>query len=151
MSLFEPVGVRMARRMAWGLVTGLASMLHVGCQKATPQAAPPAPTVGVVESKRMDVPVEVIPNGTTRALENVTIRARVRGFLTERHFAEGATVKKGQLLLVIDEEPYKVALESGRARQAGAEGAPRQGGGTKGGGGSAAGARARPAPPPAPD
>ena len=66
----------------------------------------------------MNVPVVVTPNGTTRALEDVTIRARVRGFLTERHFVEGALVKKGQLLLVIDEEPYKVALQSARARQA---------------------------------
>ena len=65
----------------------------------------------------MNIPVMVTPNGTTRALEDVTIRARVRGFLTERHFVEGAHVKKGQLLLVIDEEPYTVALQSARARQ----------------------------------
>src|SRR5262249_11534543 len=44
-------------------------------------------------------------------------------FLTERHFAEGAMVKKGDLLLVIDEEPYQVALQSARARQAEAEAA----------------------------
>ena len=56
------------------------------------------------------------PNATTRSLEEVTIRARVRGFLTERHFEEGSFVKKGELLLVIDEEPYKIALESAKAR-----------------------------------
>jgi membrane fusion protein, multidrug efflux system len=92
-----------------------------GCQKPAARASLPAPTVGVVESRRMSVPIEVAPNGTTRALEDVTIRARVRGFLTERHFAEGALVKKGQLLLVIDEEPYQVALQSARARQAEAD------------------------------
>jgi membrane fusion protein (multidrug efflux system) len=91
-----------------------------GCWKPAAQTAPP-PTVGVVESRRMTVPVQATPNGTTRALESVTIRARVRGFLTERHFAEGAMVKKGQLLLVIDEEPYQVALRSARARLAEAE------------------------------
>jgi membrane fusion protein (multidrug efflux system) len=64
------------------------------------------------------VPVEFTPNATTRAIESVTIRARVRGFLTERHFAEGAFVRKGQLLLVIDEEPYKVAMRSARASEA---------------------------------
>jgi hypothetical protein len=32
----------------------------------------------------MDVPVVVTPNGRTRALEDVTIRARVRGFLTHQ-------------------------------------------------------------------
>jgi membrane fusion protein, multidrug efflux system len=108
-------------RVGGWAVAALALMTLSGCQKPVANQAPPAPTVGVVESRRMNVPIEVSPNGTTRALENVTIRARVRGFLTERHFAEGATVKKGQLLLVIDEEPYQVALESARARQAEAD------------------------------
>jgi membrane fusion protein (multidrug efflux system) len=90
----------------------------VGCQKPLPAEGLTPPTVGVVESRRMDVPVEFTPNATTRAIESVTIRARVRGFLTERHFAEGAFVRKGQLLLVIDEEPYKVAMRSARASEA---------------------------------
>ena len=109
-----------------GSVVALALLALAGCQKPVATAAPPAPTVGVVESRRMSVPIEVTPNGTTRALEDVTIRARVRGFLTERHFAEGAMVKKGQLLLVIDEEPYQVALQSARARQAEADAALRK-------------------------
>ncbi len=104
--------------IAVSLMLGLA-----GCQKPEAEAGPPPPTVGVVESKRLNVPVLVTPNGTTRALEDVTIRARVRGFLTERLFTEGAFVRKGQLLLVIDEEPYKVALQSARARLAEAEAA----------------------------
>jgi len=71
----------------------------------------------------MTVPVLAYPTGTTRALEQVTLRARVRGFLTERHFDEGSSVKKGQLLLVIDEEPYKVALDSALAKQSESEAA----------------------------
>lgn len=107
---------------AWS-VAALAMAALSGCDKPAAQAAPPPPTVGVVASRTMDVPILVTPNGTTRALEDVTIRARVRGFLTERHFEEGATVKKGQLLLVIDEEPYKVALLSAKARLADADAA----------------------------
>ena len=111
-----PVG-----RVASLAVASSALLALAGCREATAPAAPPPPTVGIVESRRMNVPVLVTPNGTTRALEDVTIRARVRGFLTERHFEEGSHVKKGQLLLVIDEEPYKVALQSARARQAEAD------------------------------
>jgi len=121
MRRFDLVPVRVARRVAGVITVALALSTLSGCQKAGVEAPPPAPTVGVVESRRMSVPVEVTPNGTTRALENVTIRARVRGFLTERHFAEGALVKKGQLLLVIDEEPYQVALHAALARQAEAD------------------------------
>ena len=94
-----------------------------GCKKQEAPAAPPPPLVGTVESKRMDVPVMATPNGTTTAMESVTIRARVRGFLTERHFDEGSTVKKGDLLLVIDEEPYKVALDTAEAKLAEAKAA----------------------------
>jgi membrane fusion protein (multidrug efflux system) len=118
---FDLVPMRVARRVVGASVAALALLTLSGCQKTAAKVAPPDPTVGVVESRRMSVPIEVTPNGTTRALEDVTIRARVRGFLTERHFAEGAVVKKGQLLLVIDEEPYQVALQSARARQAEAD------------------------------
>src|SRR4051812_31626596 len=121
MSPFALVPIRGARQIIGGSLAALPLVSLSGCQKPVATAAPPAPTVGVVESRRMSVPIEVTPNGTTRALEDVTIRARVRGFLTERHFTEGATVKKGQLLLVIDEEPYQVALQLARARQAEAE------------------------------
>ena len=88
-----------------------------GCNaSATPQRVPPPPSVTVVDSKRMTVPIIVNPIGTTRALEEVTIRARVKGFLTERNFKDGSNVNKGQLLLVIDEIPYKVALAQVKAQ-----------------------------------
>lgn len=56
--------------------------------------------------------------GTTQPVESVEIRARVRGFLKERLFTEGALVKKGDLLLVIDEEPFQIQLESAKSRLA---------------------------------
>jgi membrane fusion protein (multidrug efflux system) len=119
----------LAVRQAIQLLGCLAAVLLLflaGCQQPAEQAGPEAPVVGVVSARRMTIPVVVTPNGTTRALEDVTIRARVRGFLTERHFTEGAHVKKDQLLLVIDEEPYKIALRAALARQAEAAAALRK-------------------------
>ena len=63
----------------------------------------------------MNVPIIGHPSGTTRALNEVTIRARVKGFLKEKNFVEGSTVKKGDLLLVIDEEPFKVKVAQAKA------------------------------------
>jgi membrane fusion protein (multidrug efflux system) len=126
MRLLAPLRASRTVRLIAFVIAALAALTSAGCRNQSAQAEPPPPTVGVVESRRMNVPVVVTPNGTTRALEDVTIRARVRGFLTERHFAEGATVKKGQLLFVIDEEPYKVTLQSVRARLAEAEAALRK-------------------------
>jgi membrane fusion protein (multidrug efflux system) len=112
---------RLAAYALAAVAAAAAALSMTGCQKPAAVVESPPPIVGVVDSKRMSVPVMVTPNGTTRALEDVTIRARVRGFLNERHFAEGSLVKKGQLLLVIDEEPYKIALQSARAKMAEAE------------------------------
>jgi len=72
--------------------------------------------VSVVEARQMTVPIMAEPIGTTRALQEVSIRARVRGYLKEMHFQEGADVKKGQLLFVIDEEPFKAELAAARAK-----------------------------------
>jgi RND family efflux transporter MFP subunit len=93
-----------------------------GCDAtAQPQRVPPPPTVTVVEARRMTIPIVVNPIGTTRALNDVAIRARVKGFLLEKHFDDGKNVKKGQLLLVIDEEPFKVQLRQMEAQLAAAE------------------------------
>ena len=74
------------------------------------------PGVTVVAAKRMTLPVVVNPIGTTRALEDVTIRARVKGFLKEKHFQDGGQVKAGQLLLVIDPIPYELQLKQYEAQ-----------------------------------
>ncbi|WP_422931523.1 efflux RND transporter periplasmic adaptor subunit [Singulisphaera sp. PoT] len=83
---------------------------------------PPPPVVSVVAARRMTVPIMAEPIGTTRALEEVSIRARVRGVLDDLHFAEGGDFKAGQLLFVIDVDPFKakqveaqVALELAEA------------------------------------
>lgn len=95
--------------------------LAAGCHRDQAPPAPPPPVVGVVPARVMDVPVEASTTATTRALEEVAIRARVRGFLTEQHFDEGSMVQKGQLLLVVDEVPYQIALQSAQAKLAEAE------------------------------
>lgn len=102
---------------AW-LVLGFAwaSAAIMGCssQAGVPKP-PPLPTVTVVEARQMTVPIMAEPVGTTRALQEVSVRARVRGFLKELHFDEGGDVKAGQLLFVIDEEPFKARVAEAQA------------------------------------
>jgi RND family efflux transporter MFP subunit len=63
----------------------------------------------------MTVPIIAEPIGTTTALQEVSIRARVRGFLKEILFKEGADVNAGQLLFIIDEAPFKAKLDEAQA------------------------------------
>jgi multidrug efflux pump subunit AcrA (membrane-fusion protein) len=85
-----------------------------------PQEGTKHPQVTVVIARKMIVPDVVRPIGTTRALNDVTIRARVKGFLEAKHFEDGKNVKKGTLLLVIEQRPYQVALEQADAQLAAA-------------------------------
>jgi membrane fusion protein (multidrug efflux system) len=53
----------------------------------------------------------------------VEIRARVEGFLEKILFKEGSQVNAGQLLFVIDQRPYKAALQDARGSLAQAQAA----------------------------
>ena len=106
---------RMRRWLALGVAC--ASVTISGCSsRAGVGRVPPPPVVSVVAARTMDVPIQASPIGTTNALQRVSIRARVRGFLKEQHFEEGAEVKAGQLLFVIDEEPFRAQLDANRAK-----------------------------------
>ncbi len=109
-----------------GLLGGIAAVLTLaavpGCQnRQAAKSAPPPTPVRVVAAKSVDVPLVANGIGTVVALEEVTIRARVRGFLVRKHFEEGALVKKDQLLLEIDPEPFQVKLDQAKASQAEAQ------------------------------
>lgn len=53
--------------------------------------------------------------GHTEAPESVEIRARAAGYLQKANFEEGALVKRGALLFVIDPRPYETALKRAKA------------------------------------
>jgi multidrug efflux pump subunit AcrA (membrane-fusion protein) len=99
------------------LVSGLAA----GCQDANKLRPLGPPEVTVALPVRQDVTDYLEFTGTAQPFLSVDIRARVKGFLKERHFREGAFVKKGDLLLVIEERPFRVQLDQAKTRLAEAE------------------------------
>lgn len=70
-----------------------------------------------------DVTEYLEATATADSVTVIEIRARVRGFLKECLVSEGAAVEEGQLLLVIDEEPFSVQLDQVKARLAESEAA----------------------------
>jgi len=89
--------------------------MAASCSVAAAQSAPPPPAVSVtpVVSRQVTETADYI--GRITAIEKVDIVARVVGFLEERTFTEGQTVKKGDLLFGIEQAIYKAAVEQARA------------------------------------
>ncbi|WP_375587183.1 efflux RND transporter periplasmic adaptor subunit [Flagellimonas aurea] len=56
--------------------------------------------------------------GRFEASSRVEVRARVSGFLEKVNFQDGELVKKGQTLFVIDQRPYRIALDEAKANYA---------------------------------
>lgn len=81
--------------------------------KAPPQPPPPEVTVLKVST----APVTVFDDyaAQTEAVQSVEIRSRVGGILQRQAYKEGTTVKKGDLLFLIDQEPYASALAQATA------------------------------------
>jgi RND family efflux transporter MFP subunit len=83
-----------------------------GCEKeqAKRAAAPPSVTVSTPIVK------EVIDfdeyTGRLMAVEEVEVRARVKGYLDNIGFKDGDEVKKGQLLFQIDPRPFEAQVKS---------------------------------------
>jgi RND family efflux transporter MFP subunit len=103
----------------WGLLLGLAVMLQ-GCEKPAATAAP-LPAVTVAHPLQREVIEWDAFTGHLEAPESVSVAARVSGLVMETPFVEGSIVKKGDLLFVIDDRPFKADLESKRADEAKAE------------------------------
>jgi multidrug efflux system membrane fusion protein len=98
------------------VATSLFAVVAAGCERK-PQSAfqrPPTP-VSVVTAVTKDVPLYLDGIGKSVAIETVSIQPQVSGRITEIHFADGADVKKGDLLLIIDPRPYEAQLHSAEA------------------------------------
>jgi RND family efflux transporter MFP subunit len=96
------------------LVIGLA-----GCSGA-PSAAPQAEPMPVTVSRPVERYVTDYADYTARtaAVDSVEVRAHVWGYLDRVNFQEGALVKAGDVLFVIDPSPYQAAYDAAGAQVA---------------------------------
>ncbi len=72
-------------------------------------------TVEVAKPISKEIYPEYNTTGRIEAHKSVDIIARVSGWLQERYFQEGDTVKKGQKLFLIEPDEYALAAKSARA------------------------------------
>lgn len=104
------------RAKAWLGTLTIAAAALTGCNAPvdTDPTAPPDPTVPVTSIIEREV-TEFIVEGTTAAAYMVELRPGVSGFITEQKFKNGALVKRGDVLFVIDPRPFEADLERAEA------------------------------------
>ncbi|MHB9833685.1 efflux RND transporter periplasmic adaptor subunit [Paraburkholderia terrae] len=84
------------------------------CKKAPTEPPRPTVEVTVVTVRQQETPVDFEFTAQTQSSREVEIRARVDGFLERRMYTEGALVKEGQVLFVMDKKPFEAALQSAK-------------------------------------
>jgi membrane fusion protein (multidrug efflux system) len=98
----------------------VAAALLAGC--TSPPPPPPSPAVvGVIVAQTRAVPLMTELTGRTQASEVAEVRPQVSGIVTQRLFAEGSQVQKGQALYQIDPRPFAAMVQQARATLANAE------------------------------
>jgi RND family efflux transporter MFP subunit len=102
------------------VATGLALVVllgtALGCGEKNEYKAPPPPKVTVAHPLQKPVTDYLEFTGNAVAYNTVPLRARVEGYLEKVLFKDGAPVKKGQLLFLIQQEQYQAQLQKSQAQ-----------------------------------
>ena len=103
-------------RAAISIVAILSAGILAGCDnKPVAGGAPPPPPVTVSKALQKKITSWDEYTGRFEAVATVDVRARVSGFIDSIHFRDGQLVKQGDLLFVIDQRPYKLAVDQAKA------------------------------------
>jgi RND family efflux transporter MFP subunit len=89
----------------------LLMVLLAGCKPDNSYHAPPPPPVITSKPVLMPMTAYLTVTGSTVAVNSVQLVARVPGYLDSIDYTDGSIVKKGQLLFVIEPEPYAAKLK----------------------------------------
>jgi len=95
--------------------------LLIFAQPSGARAEGPTPEVVVSRPLAKTIPHWEEYTGRFEALKQVEVRARVSGALEKINFTDGQFVNAGDVLFVIDQRPYQIAVDSARAELARAQ------------------------------
>ncbi|MEA2091249.1 MAG: efflux RND transporter periplasmic adaptor subunit, partial [Campylobacterota bacterium] len=103
-------------------ITILSSLLFFNAcsEQKKQQQKPEAPPLAVktITVKKEPIPIWKQYTGMTKASSDQEVRARVPGVLKKIYFKDGATVKKGQKLFMIEQDKYIAARDAAKAKKA---------------------------------
>src|ERR1700677_925634 len=83
---------------------------------ATPAAAMMAMPVPVTKIVKMTLPIYLEYSARIESIGNVSLQAKVSGYLLQQGAPDGADVKKGDLLYKIDPRDFQASLDQSKAQ-----------------------------------
>jgi RND family efflux transporter MFP subunit len=111
----------MKRQTFWiGDLTAWAAFLMIfiflsSCGEKPIQGPPPPPAVTIAQPIKQAVTDSLELTGNTQAVNTVQLVARVAGYLEKVFFRDGQTVKKGDLLFLIQQSTYQENIRQSEA------------------------------------
>jgi RND family efflux transporter MFP subunit len=105
----------MRNRRLW-IACAAVGLATAGCGRSAPGIAPPKPRVVTVELPALEDTTDFAEfTGRTEAVFSNNVRARVTGYLEKVFFKDGDTIKKGDLLFLIDPRTYQADYDRAQA------------------------------------
>lgn len=89
----------------------LIALFVYGCSKQTGTTSNTPIRVQTMQVIAKDIPININSFGTLLPYKNVDIKAQVSGQIKKIYFKEGSFIKKGELLISIDDATYKANLK----------------------------------------
>ena len=91
------------------------ALVCLAAPTAMAQAPAGPPAVGVIRAAEQQLTQTDEFTGTVQAVGRVALVARVSAFLEKRQFVEGAEVKKGDLLYLLEQPPFQAQVDAAKA------------------------------------
>src|SRR5260370_28060637 len=118
MSIGVLSGAAAAAVIAAYAFTGAGTAANENARAVTAPVAEDALPVPVAAVVKKTVPIFLDYVGTTEAIRSVTLQAKVTGYLSRQAVPDGADVKEGDLLYLLDARDYQAVLDQDKAQAA---------------------------------
>jgi multidrug efflux system membrane fusion protein len=83
---------------------------------AAPNPAPVAMPVPVIKIVKRAMPIYLDYSARTESIRNISLQAKVSGYIQQQHIPDGTDVKEGDLLYTIDPRDFQAALDLAKAQ-----------------------------------
>jgi multidrug efflux system membrane fusion protein len=83
---------------------------------ATPNPATIAMPVPVTKIVKKAIPIYLEYSARTESIRNISLQAKVSGYIRQQHVPDGTDVKEGDLLYTIDPRDFQAALDQAKAQ-----------------------------------